>query len=244
MSDYIDPVVMFFTRHDLALLGFAAVPALWWACVAARKHHSLALTVARTMAVVGAVWMVYAGIQLRNAIVLPRYYSVTAYCLWVIVALWVYFAIWPSRPRLVIAGVALCVLVNVTAIYVDNRNPMFGVRALVDYLAVSAGPVRTDPMTAHNAQWYCRWAKADCSRVIAGVPEQGGAYFYDPRYADAPNRFVPPPQARLYGVHENWPMIWSKEEPRKVSGVILERVGLDGFLPAGVRKKWTGRARP
>jgi hypothetical protein len=237
VSDYIDPILMFFFKHEFGLLGFAAVPALWWACVAGRGDRSVPVATARLVAGLGLVWFLFVAIQLRHLILLPRYYMVTAYCLLVVVAIWVALEVWPRRPTTALAAAALFVLANLAAIYGDNKNPRFGERALVEYLGVSSGLVYTDPLTAHDSEWYCRWAKADCSRIKAGPPVPNQAYFYNPKHADGPNRFVRPEQVSLYQPDSRWKEIWRKDEARKLAGRAIQELGLTRFLPSRIVSK-------
>lgn len=232
VSVYLDPLLMFFFKQEFALLGIVAVPALWWGWVTMRGDRTLPVVTARLLAILGVVWFLFAAIWLRNLILLPRYYMVTAYCLFVVVAIWASTDVWRRRRILAIVGSALFVLANLAAIYVDNRNPRFAERALVEYLGVSSGPVYTDPLTAHNADWFCRWAKQDCTRVKAGPPEPNRAYFYNPRNADRPTRLVRPEEVRLFQPSARWHEVWRKEESNKVTGMIVETLGLARLLPA------------
>jgi 4-amino-4-deoxy-L-arabinose transferase-like glycosyltransferase len=237
VSNYVDPLLMFFLKHEFGLLGFAAAPALWWAFLAKRADRSLPLMTARLLAGLGLVWLLFVAIQLRELILLPRYYMVTAYCLLVVAGMWVALEVWPRRPGLGLAGTALFVLANLAGIYVDNKNPRFGERALVEYLGVSSGPVYTDPLTAHNSEWYCRWAKADCTRLKVDPPGPDQVYFYNPRHADRPNRFVRAEQVHLYRPDSGWREVWRKDDARRLAGRAIEEVGLARLLPQRIVAK-------
>jgi 4-amino-4-deoxy-L-arabinose transferase-like glycosyltransferase len=233
----VDPLVMLFLKHEFGLLGLAAVPGLWWAFVARRSDGSQALTAARRFAGLGFVWFLVAAIVLRNMTLLPRYYMVTAYCLFIVIALWACVGLWPERRRFVLTASALFFITNVLAIYVDNKNPRFGERSLVEYLGASSGAVYTDPLTAEDTDWFCRWAKADCARIIAGAPSAGQVYFYNPRNADRPTRFVSLDRVPLYRPRDQWQEIWRKEEPRKASAIVIERLGLASWAPHALFSK-------
>jgi hypothetical protein len=233
----IDPLVMLFFKHDFALLGFVAVPALWWAWIAKRTDRSGAVTTARLLGGLAFVWFAVAAVALRNMALLPRYYMVTAYCLFVVVALWAGAELWPRRRRLVLAGCALFVGANLLAIYGDNKNPRFAERSLVEYLGVSSGAVYTDPLTADDTDWFCRWAKADCSRLVPSPPTPGAVYFHNPKNADGPTRFVPVERVPLYRVRDGWREIWRKEDARKAAGIVVEKLGLNSLVPPSVLTK-------
>jgi 4-amino-4-deoxy-L-arabinose transferase-like glycosyltransferase len=237
VSGYVDPLLMFFLKHEFGLVGFAAVPALWWAFVARRADRSLPVLTARLLAGLGLVWFLFVAVQLRELIVLPRYYMVTAYCLLVAIAIWAVLEVWPRRPVLGLAGTALFVLASLAGIYADNKNPRFGERALVEYLGVSSGPVYTDPLTAHNSEWYCRWAKVDYARIKAGPPALDQAYFYNPRHADRPNRFVRAEQVHLYQPDSRWREVWRKDDAPRLAGHAIQELGLAKFLPQRIVAK-------
>ncbi|MDD5577892.1 MAG: glycosyltransferase family 39 protein [Methylobacter sp.] len=226
----IDPVLMFFTNHYFSLLGFLIMPAMWWVLKDWRSQ-SLALRLARLLLCLGIVWFLLAAIELRNLWLLPRYYMVAAYSFFLVSAIWVYVKIWPQRRQLVTGGMIVFVLINLGLISLDNNNPRFGERALVDYLGESEGSIHTDPLTAANAEFFCRWASQDCGRIVAAPPVSGSTFFYNPKSANRPNRFVTPDKVKLYAVNKQWQEIWKKQAPRKVSAVIAEKMGIISLLP-------------
>ena len=184
--DPIDPILMFFTNHYFGLLGFLMIPAFGWVLTEDRHSQSLPLKLARLLLCLGVVWFLLAAIELRNIKLLPRYYMVPAYSFFVASAIWVYVKIWPQRRKLVAAGIVIFALINLGLIFLDNKNPRFGERALVEYLGKSDGSIYTDPLTAHNAEFFCKWASQDCGRVIAAPPVSGSTFFITRRVRIAP----------------------------------------------------------
>ncbi|MEI7867602.1 MAG: glycosyltransferase family 39 protein [Candidatus Methylumidiphilus sp.] len=237
----IDPVVMFFTNHYFSLLGFLMIPAMWWAFVEDRLGKSQTLILARLLIFLGVVWFLLAAIELRNIKLLPRYYMVAAYCFFVASAIWVYIKIWPQRRKFVAAGVVIFALVNLGLIFVDNKNPRFGERALVEYLGISEGSLYTDPLTAVNAEYFCRWASQNCGRIVVEPPVPGGIYFYNPLSADRPNRFVRPDKVKLYTANTQWQKIWEKHSHRKAIAIVAEKLGIVPFLPQALVSKLEGQ---
>ena len=114
---------------------------------------------------------IVSAVLLRELILLPRYYMLTAYTLLLVCAIWLAIGVRPQRRWLAIGIFAGILLINLLGISLDNKNPRFAEKALVDYLKQSQGPVYTDPLTAHNAHWFCRWAKVDCTRLVTDVPK-------------------------------------------------------------------------
>ena len=75
--------------------------------------------------------------------------------------------------------VLLVLAVNLLCIEVENKDPRFGERALVQYLGVSNTPVLTDPYTARLTKYFCHWEQADCSRIVAANrPPSRAAYIF------------------------------------------------------------------
>ena len=135
----IDPIVMFFTKQEFALLGVVAVPAMAWALRPIDERALAYRGFARLIAILGIVWFVFAEVVLDKLILLPRYYMVPAYCFYVVSAIWVAKAIRPRWPRAAVALIAVFVSGNLLGIAIDNKNPRFGERALVEYLQQSSG---------------------------------------------------------------------------------------------------------
>lgn len=236
----VDPALMFFTSHYFGLMGFLMIPTLWWMIIEDRHSQSLPLILARLLLSLGIVWFLLAAIELRHIKLLPRYYMVAAYCFFVASAIWVYVKIWPQLRKLVAGGILVFAVINLGLIFVNNKNPRFSERALVEYLGSSDGSIYTDPLTAHNAKFFCRWASQDCGRIVAEPPVPGGTFFYNPKSADRPNRFVPPGQVKLYAAHKQWQEIWKKQAPRKTGAVLAEKLGLLSLLPPVLVSKLEG----
>ena len=239
----LDPVVMFFTHHDFGLLGFAAVPALWWCCVTMRHDRSSPLIAARMFAALALVWFLFSAVLLRQAILITRYYMVVAYFLFVIIALWAALGLWPRRARLLLAGAALFVAVNLLSIFLDEKNPRFGERALVEYLGQSTGTLQVDPNTASRVRLFCKWSGQDCSRIKSGPPVSG-LYFHYPTNVARPSRFIANPQdLQRYRPVPDWEVVWRSTEPAKPLAGIARILRLDAWMPAAVFNKLAGPGR-
>lgn len=230
----IDPFVMLLTHHDFGLLGWVSIPAVWWLFVNQWQNPTKPVALARLALGLGVAWFLVSAILLREMILLPRYYMVAAYCLLIICAVWASTALWPRRKRIVIAMLTVALAINILSISIDNKNPKFAEKALVGYLKNSQGPVYTDPLTAHNADWYCRWEHVDCSRIQVGVPETEAKYFWNPKNTNNPNRFVPKDELARYQPGPSWERYWSLEEPLRPIAVFLQMTGLANVIPTKI----------
>jgi len=236
----LDPILMFFTHHDFGVLAYLVVPALWWCFVTMRHDKSPALVLARLYAVLALVWFLFAAVLLRQAILITRYYMVTWYLLFVVVSLWGAIAVWPRRRRMAIVLAALLVAGNLLAIFLDNKNPRFGERALVLYLAESEGPVQVDPNTGSRVQMFCKWSDQDCTRIKPGPPS-AGLYFYNPGNA-APSfgKKTTTQELASYQPKPTWKVVWQKEGNPKPLTSLARLAKLDRWLPPGIYKKIAG----
>lgn len=242
--DPIDPIVMLFTKHDFGLLAFFAIPALWWAFFGRTTTSTQARSTARLIGGLGVVWIGFCAGALTNYQLLPRYYMVAAYCLYVTTAIWAVSELWQRRPMLVAFGGLAFVVVGVGGILLANKNPRFGERELVLYLVSSNEPVHTDPMTREKIHWYCRWARVDCARVQSTPPSVGVIYFFNPKNATRPNRLVSADDLAKYQPKPTWREVWRREEPRRWLGTVLTRSGIAHLLPNQLMQKLDGSNLP
>lgn len=237
----IDPLVMLITHHDFGLLGWVSIPAIWWLWENRNDRPSNAVSLARLILGLGVTWYVVSALLLREMILLPRYYMVTAYCLLIASTVWASTELWPQRKRIAVVMLALALIANMLSISMDNKNPRFAERALVAYLKQSEGTVYTDPLTAHNAYWYCRWGRVDCKRVNAGFPSFGALYFWNPKATSNPNRFMKNSQLAFYQPGPKWEDVLSVEERPRQIVTFLQWSGVGSYVPATV---WNRLSHP
>ena len=233
----LDPLVMLFTHHDVGFVGWASLPAVYWVLWARRNDQSRSIILARLLLGLALAWFIVSAVLLRHLILLPRYYMVTIYCLLVVTGIWG-ASILPHK-RIAFASISLAALfaANILCVLVDNKNPRFAERALVDYLAKSEGTVNTDPLTAHNTYWFCRWAKVDCGRVLTTPPAAGVAYFWNPQNTGSANRFLTRDMLSSYQPRPAWIRSASIVEQPNVLAKFVNDIGLISLLPAQVSAK-------
>ena len=117
---------------------------------------------------------------------------------------------------------------NLLAVNVDNKNPRFGERALVDYLQHSTGAVYTDPYTAYYSDSYAQWSGVDYSRIKAGPPTVGFPYFYNPQQCRLPQQVRPVGRREGYKPPVSWEVVWREREAPKALGVMLRKMEVAG----------------
>ena len=237
MWEPIDPLVMLLTHHDFGILGWMSIPAVWWLVAYQWQNPSKPVSLARLALGFSLTWCIVSAVLLRDMILLPRYYMVAAYCLLIVCAVWASTQLWPQRQRLAIGMLTISLIANLLSIAIDNKNPRFAERSLVAHLKRTQGTVITDPLTAHNTEWYCRWEGVDCSRIIAGVPKPKATYFWNPKATSTPNRFVPKDALADYQPTPLWEELWSQEESPRLIVTLLRLMGLSNVLPAAILGK-------
>lgn len=233
----LDPLVMLFTHHDAGLVGWASLPAVYWVLWARRSDQSRSIVLARLLLGLALAWFIVSAVLLRHMILLPRYYMVTIYCLLVVTGIWGASDLPHKRVAFTSILLAAVFLANILCVLVDNKNPRFAERALVDYLVKSEGTVNTDPLTAHNAYWFCRWAKVDCGRVLTTPPVAGVAYFWNPQNTGSPNRFLTRDMLSFYRPRSTWIRSASIAEQPNALAKLVTDIGLISLLPAQVSAK-------
>jgi len=165
---------------------------------------------------------------------LPRYFDVSAFAAAMVVALWIGVGLM-SRWRLLAALLGLMLLsANLLAVYVENKDPIIGERALLAWLQDNQGTLYTDPKTYYSARFLRREAGV-LERAKAGRPEAGGLYLYNPNRVLQDTR--PKGYAQEFAPGEDWQEVLRLAAPRKLSGIVLERLGLSAYLPAGILRR-------
>ncbi len=230
------PISALFVNQEFALLYFFAIPAGWvlWRTTQLDTGQQRFL---RLLIIMGIVWFIVIGYLMGNRS-LPRYYSVPTYAAVVIVGVWISRIVWRWRPwAAVLAGAAL-VSTFILGIAVENRNPLFGERALARFLLQSNAIVHTDPRTATKALQIAEWSNPGNSRRIQDEPPPPDSLFlYNAVEASigyiGGRKFDP----ALYRRDPQWQEIWRMEASPKPIGRIVDMLGLTRYIPASIAKK-------
>ncbi len=234
----IDPVVMLLTNHYFGLLAWLGIPLTVWLL----RHGKLSAPMRRTaicLAVLGSVWTIIAAGFWGLLPLVPRYYLLPSLCASVLAGMALWQLQQQGRRRLARGLGAAIMLVGLGALSLENRNFMFGERALVTLAAANPGVIHTDDQTLRRADLLLHWAGLD-GRVVDTPPKPGELDLYNrPRiegdFRPGPGwvvvtQIAPAPTwiQRILGailpVGRIPPSIWEKLGPRH-PGVTLYRVG-------------------
>lgn len=235
----VDPLLVLLFNQEFMALFFLAVPLGGWLCfgrtIEPRLRHF-----ARVIALFGLVWFVCAGAVQHLLPLNPRYFMITAAmaCILTGVALARLIGRATGRGRLLaLAAAALLVGGNMVGLLVENKEPVFGERALAALAArYPQQPIATDPMTRYRAAMLLHWERAE-ARVVARPPQPGMLYFYNPAWADRPNARMSAQEQPLYRPQPGWRPILREEPAPSLVARALETLGVAPHLPGGLWHK-------
>ena len=229
---WFSPFLAVLVNQEFMLLFFLLLPAGIWAwrtdALEVEQQRMLSLLLWLSLC-----WFVTVGylIPVRE---LPRYFDVSAFAAAMVVALWIGVGL-RSRRHLLAALVGLALLsANLLAVYVENKDPIIGERELLNWLQDNPGTLYTDPKTYYSARFLLRDAGV-LDRAKAGRPAAGGLYLYNPNRVLQDTR--PTGYAQEFAPDPGWQEVERLPAPRKLSGIVLESLGLGKYLPAGILRR-------
>jgi len=220
----INPILLTLVTQKYGLLYYLLYPALWWMIRGRTIRDEATTQLLRLLVALGVIWCLFALIALSQIKLYARYYLAATCCFFIVGVFWLRYVIWPNHKKITIVAVSSVLAVNFLCIEVENKEPRFGERALLEYLAVSNGQIYTDLATARYAKYFCRWEQIDCSGILIGEPTPGSMYFLNPNNS----AMSPDPQ---------WRQIWHLEQPRKWAGRIITSLGLESIVPGSIFRR-------
>jgi len=235
---FVDPLLVFLLNQEFGLLFWIATPAAIWLCFG-RTVDPRWRTVARPLAGLALVWVACFYVAGSLLPLNPRYGSVATYAAGILAAL----AALQLAQRSRLAAVAVfggLMGANLLCLALENREPLFGERALVAYVQSGGGPLTTDPETRHRAQLLLEWAGV-ADKVRAGPPRSGERYFYNPDRLDQPtSRRLRGEDVARYRPGPTWTAEWSVQGGGRAIGPVLAALRLDRLLPTSIAQKLSG----
>jgi 4-amino-4-deoxy-L-arabinose transferase-like glycosyltransferase len=223
----IRPILMLFASHEFGLIFFLAVPAVLWLLSTALPTSQL--DAGRRLGLLGGLWFLTVSYLLLPLPVIPRYYSVTAYCYVVLATLWLHSL---KLRNIALSLIVLLVASDLFLIYIDNKDIMFGERALVAFAQESHEVTYTTPWTRDAALFLLQQKKLEDS-VVAGPPPSGALFFYD----FEPRRSPSSKELARYAPRNDWIIVRSFDERPKITAELLRASGIEPMLPAGIVAK-------
>jgi 4-amino-4-deoxy-L-arabinose transferase-like glycosyltransferase len=231
----INPLVMLLVNQEFAVFFWIAIPVIVL-LLAKRVLPDPYAEIARLWSLLAITWFLFFAVNSSLLPLNPRYVAPTAYGAAIAVAIFLRWLWLERRFRAAAIVFGAIVAANFAAIHVENRDYMFGERALADFVGDGGRTVRTDPDTAHRALQLLEWQGTE-QRVVAGAPAPGQLYLYNPIRAGFPSRLVKPEDAPRYRPVAAWEIVWQSQPRPKLAGRVLKALGLDRFVPEGLMRR-------
>lgn len=178
----IDPLTMLLFNHYFGLLTWIGVPLAVWLIrrgeltPPARRLVVLSVTLALT-------WTVLAAALWTELSLIPRYYLLPALLLSILSGM-ALARLWRNgRGRLAGGLGGLLIVANLLAMWVDNRNYMYGAHELVSIATHESGPIHTDPQTLRRAAVLLEW-KGVAGRVTDAPAGPGDLFYLNPGWSN------------------------------------------------------------
>jgi hypothetical protein len=232
---FLDPFLALFVTQKYALLFWLAVPALLSAWKLRQSAERQVLMLAASL---GLAYFLFVALNPKLYLV-PRYLIVVAWCAAILVGAWL-ARLWNEGPRaMVVATLGLGLGAGILALSVENINPRFVERQLVDWVSRHPGStIHVDPETAIRSRYYFRFAGQSAEAVSTEAPSSGATVLASPerlqqctvmpRCKDRVNEFRPGPE---------WTRIESLEAPPRPIGRWLRALGLEQRIPADISRR-------
>lgn len=239
VNRYLDPIVAIFLNEEFGLLyyliGAAVAVLLVWHL---RKSDPLSRLV-KLAAFAMVVWYFFFYFQVGIKL-LPRYLAVSSYFGVILIAIWLDAVFEKSGRTVPMLLLAAFVASSVLCIYVDNRNPIFAERRLVELAAGSDRTIVTDPETARRAGFLLD-LEGVRDRVVAREPAEGDLFFFNPVYTVQGLQTGDPEKQRerlrAYRPDPAWERLETIDPPRRLLGVALESLGISAFIPPEIFRR-------
>ncbi len=238
VSRLFDPILVILANQEFMLLYYMAAPIALWAAIK-RPFSGDGGRMLAVFGLAGAIWFVCLYLQIGMTL-LPRYYLLPTVTLIMVFAAWVRMYLLKRSAALAMALLVAIFSSHLLGIYVDNRNPIFGERSLVEYLQQTDAIVHTDPETARRGNFLYKIAGVE-NRIVDAPPEAGKLYFYNPAYvvfgARSSNRHQLIQQLAPYKPQADWPAVWQREPERRAIGTIIDGIGIKQYLPTEIYRR-------
>lgn len=232
---YVDPFLALFVSQKYALLFWLAVPALLSAWPIRHRADGRVLMLAASLAL---AYFVFVAINPKLYLV-PRYLIIVAWCAAILVGAWL-ARLWAAGARTtVIAAAGLAIVAGLLSLSVENIDPRFVERQLVEWVGRHPGrSIHTDPETAIRSRYYFRFAGQPLEAVSIEAPGRGATVLSSPerlqqcsamaRCRDRVDDFRP---------KADWVRGESFEAPPRPIGRWLRAMGMEQRLPSDISRR-------
>lgn len=229
----LDPILALFASQKFGLLFYIALPLGIWLNrlrgLSATERQSV-----RLVSLLAVSWILFISLASSILYVVPRYFIVPAWACLVLIAYGCHKLLEARRGAMVMLAIGGLLAVNAISLYVENTNPRYAERVLVQYLRTHPGQiVHTDPDTDRRASLLASFSGV-ADRVSMDPVKAGDIYFYNERKL-TPGSGVQSPES--YRPKPGWPIVGRIQEQPRLAGKMLRAVHLDSVIPPQVFEK-------
>lgn len=235
----VDPFLSILVNQEFALLFWFAIPISAWLCFSPRVD-SPRRELARFLSALSLFWFMTISyvMALRE---MPRYYLVPAIAGIMMIAMG-YTTLREndnaSRMTKIFILVGF-VSVALLCIYVTNKDFLYAERAAIQLAEENSETVYADPRTTYLANTLLK-LKNKPDLISSEAPPTGALFLYSPTNASRgrigkSNKSVFDSSA--FSPKPEWTPVWKTDPGRKISGIVLEFIGLKQFIPANIFAK-------
>jgi len=227
VNPFLEPFVTLLVNQEFGLLFWAYIPAAAWAW-RTKKISMEDQRLLRLLIGFGLVWMAFVSLNASVLYVVPRYYAPFSWTAVIIVAYWLSQFLFVRWPRLaLVAGIGLLAM-NLLCVYLDNKNPLFAERALVEYVSRHPGIVYTDPMTMARARLLLEF-RGSRNRVSGDLPAPDAVFYSNMKNIERCRRNGDKCKWswKQYVPKDSWFELARVESDRKITGILLRLFSLD-----------------
>lgn len=236
ISKLFDPFLLVLFNQEFGLTYFVALGSTIYYFVrktnAGQQRQIMGLFILIT-----CIWFIGTSLALHNVKLLARYYYVPTYFLLLLsslVLLWGLQGAWRKRAGLIIS---MLLAGNFLCIYLENKNPQFGEKKIIEYAQISSGIIYTDERTVKNIQDRLAWHDALKATIMAGPPPAGALFFLD--RSNAYDDYVPAESQKHYYPGQNWEEIKRYDDPDRWIKYVVDLFGVDKRINKNIYRKIT-----
>jgi len=223
----LDPLLAILVNHEVGLIFYLA-PFAVWGLWKDRAMNPSVRQLGLLLLAFALLWFVVTSFAVTRYH--PRYFSVAAYAVALASAIWLSQCLFPRRPRFCIVLVALVLCAGTVGIYLENRDPIFGARTLVQVAARSEAVIHSDPETFRRGRFLLRAAGVEPLASLE-PPAAGDLFLFNP------NRVSSNPGLCRFRPAGDWELLETIRDTPKLVAVLINDLGLTGLMHPSIERR-------
>ncbi len=242
VNRFLDPILVVLANQEFMFFYYIAAPAAIWTAFTHEGSEEQRIFL-KIFGLTGLIWILFLWLQIGMTL-LPRYFMLPIVMIIILFSVWIREVVWRRHPAIACGIIGFLFLTNLMGIYIDNSNPLYAERVLVEFLTQTDEVVHTDPETARRGGFLYRVAGVE-NRIKAAKPESGVMFFANPKYTvqglmvggNKHKRIEGLKKMAPYQPDKSWTMLWRKAEDRRLLDSLLEMLGLRALIPEEIYRR-------